>query len=41
MEVFILKLLSINALSTSAIMIRKVTPLDHELLDDCQKTTFK
>lgn len=37
MEVFILKLLPIDALSTGAIMVGKVTALDHKLLDDCQE----
>lgn len=37
MEVFILKFLSVDALAPSAVVIGKVTPLNHELLDDCQK----
>lgn len=36
-EVFILKLLSINALTPGAIMVGEVASLDHELLDNCEK----
>lgn len=34
MEVFIRKLLPIDALTSSAIMVGEVASLDHELLDD-------
>lgn len=37
MEVFILKLLPVDALTPGAIMVGEVTSLNHELLDDCQK----
>ena len=33
-EVFILKLFSIDALSASAVLVGEVSSLDHELLDD-------
>lgn len=36
-EVFILKLLSINALTPSSILVGKVASLDHEFFDNCKK----
>lgn len=35
-EVFILKLLPVDALTPGAILVGEVTSLDHETLDDCQ-----
>lgn len=40
MEVFILKLLPVDALTTSSIVVGEVTSLDHELFDDCQKQIY-
>ena len=37
MEVFILKLLPVDALAPGAIMVGEVSSLNHELLDNCQK----
>lgn len=39
-EVFILKLLSVDALAPGAIMVGEVTSLDHERLDNCQKQMY-
>lgn len=36
-KVFVLKLFPIDTLPTSSILVGKVTALDHEVLDDCQK----
>lgn len=42
MEVFILKLLPVDALTSSAILVGEVTSLDHETFDDCRnKQTSK
>ena len=40
MEVFILKLLPVDALTSGAIMVGEVTSLNHELLDDWQKNNL-
>lgn len=40
MEVFILKLLPVDALTSGAIMVGEVASLDHELLDNCQKQIY-
>lgn len=39
-EVFILKLLPVDALAPGAIMVGEVASLDHELLDNCQKHIY-
>lgn len=36
MEVFILKLLPVDALTSSAILVGEVASLDHETFDDCK-----
>lgn len=38
-EVLILKLLPVDALTSSAILVGEVPSLDHETFDDCKKTT--
>lgn len=40
MEVFILKLLPVDALAPGAIMVGEIASLDHELLDNCQKQIY-
>lgn len=41
MEVFILKLLPVDALTSSAILVGEVTSLDHETFDDCKNNETK
>lgn len=40
-EVLILKLLPVDALTSSAILVGEVTSLDHETFDDCKKINKK